>query len=57
MEEREECECSECSGECDEDMSSGRSIPRGDLGSPVIPIHQLILLTCERLLTRQIDGN
>jgi len=45
MEEGEECECSDRSGEGDEDMSSGRSISRRDLGSPVISIHQL--LHCE----------
>ena len=45
MEERKECEGSECSGECDEDVCSGRSISRRDLGSPVVSIHQL--LHCE----------
>lgn len=43
MEEREECECTECSGECDEDMSSGRSIARGNLGSPVVSECQLFV--------------
>jgi hypothetical protein len=41
MKEREEGECPECSGQCDEDMSSSRSITRRDLGSPVVSTYQL----------------
>jgi len=41
MEEREECEGTECSSECDEDMSSSGSIARGNLGSPVVSECQL----------------
>ena len=41
MEEREECECPESSGECDKDMSSSGSIARGNLGSPVVSECQL----------------
>jgi hypothetical protein len=57
MKECEECECSECSGECDEDMSSGRSIPRGDLGSPVVSEYQLKLCTYTSELTQRIDNS
>jgi hypothetical protein len=42
MEEREEGECSESSGECYEDMSPGWTITRRDLGSPVVSESQLI---------------
>ena len=43
MKEREECEGPECSGECDEDMSSSGSIARGNLGSPVVSECQLFV--------------
>jgi hypothetical protein len=57
MEEREECECSECSGKCDEDMSSGRSISRGDLGSPVVSRYQLVISMRVFELTQRIDNS
>jgi len=55
MEEGKECEGSECSGECDEDMSSGRSISRRDLGSPVVSRRQLIHIA-NRIQDRLPDG-
>lgn len=44
MEEREERNGTKRSSESDEDMGSGRSSTRGDLGSPVVPISNQLLL-------------